>query len=324
MTVKALYANCLMAEQQRDHQRGAALVEQAHALADHVPDPVARAIVDHADGVFGIFNGDLVRACTGFERALTVLREAERELVIHVETLTLLGLTYELLDDDPRRAVDCYEEALSITDRHGESVYRAYVLWVMAVAQWRQGERRRATELLAEGLRLSRLVDDPVNCANSLEALAWIAGGSDPKRAGILMGAAEAIGHAVGSSSVFVPDLLVHHDECERVVRGALTKNDYEQALQQGRNMDLDSAVSYALGERLQKDSGPSGSVKLTKRERQVAELIAEGLTNKAIAARLVISQRTAQGHVEHILTKLGFNSRAQVAAWVVEERQST
>jgi len=62
----------------------------------------------------------------------------------------------------------------------------------------------------------------------------------------------------------------------------------------------------------------------LTKREKQVAELIAEGLTNKAIAARLVISQRTAQGHVEHILSKLGFTSRAQVAAWVVEERQSS
>ncbi|RYY42051.1 MAG: hypothetical protein EON53_16815, partial [Actinomycetales bacterium] len=42
------------------------------------------------------------------------------------------------------------------------------------------------------------------------------------------------------------------------------------------------------------------------------------------IAARLVISQRTAQGHVEHILSKLGFTSRAQVAAWVVEERQSS
>ncbi|MFC9358531.1 protein kinase [Rhodococcus sp. NPDC057014] len=323
-TAKALYADCLMAEQQRDHQRGAALVEQAHALAARVPDPVVHAVVDHVDGVFGIFNGDLVRACSGFEGAVSVLREAGRELVIHVEALTLLGLTYELLDDDPRRAVDCYEEALAITDRHGESVYRAYVLWVMAVAQWRQGERRRATELLEEGLRLSRLVDDPVGCANSLEALAWVAGGSDPERAGILMGAAEAIGHAVGSSSVFVPDLAVHHDECEQVVRGALTEKDYEQAQQQGRNMDLDSAVAYAVGERLQKDSGPSGSVKLTKRERQVAELIAEGMTNKAIAARLVISVRTAQGHVEHILTKLGFNSRAQVAAWVVEERQST
>ncbi|WAM19677.1 helix-turn-helix transcriptional regulator (plasmid) [Rhodococcus sp. JS3073] len=53
--------------------------------------------------------------------------------------------------------------------------------------------------------------------------------------------------------------------------------------------------------------------------QRQVAALIADGLTNQAIAARLVISPRTAQGHVEHILAKLGFNSRTQVAAWVVD-----
>jgi len=58
---------------------------------------------------------------------------------------------------------------------------------------------------------------------------------------------------------------------------------------------------------------------RLTKRERQVAALIAEGLTNQAIADRLVISPRTAQGHVEHILAKLGFIFRTQVAAWVVE-----
>jgi non-specific serine/threonine protein kinase len=60
----------------------------------------------------------------------------------------------------------------------------------------------------------------------------------------------------------------------------------------------------------------------LTKRERQVADLVAQGLTNKAIATQLVISQRTAQGHVEHILTKLGFTSRAQIAAWVAEHAQ--
>ncbi|BAH51914.1 protein kinase domain-containing protein [Rhodococcus opacus] len=323
VTFKALYADCLVAEQQRDHQRGVALVEQARALADRVPDPLVHAILDHADGVCGIFSGDLARASSGFERALPVLREAQREMVIHVETLTLLGLTYELLDADPRRAVECYEEALAITERHGESVYRAYALWVMAVAQWRQGERRRATELLEEGLRLSRLVDDPVGCANCLEALAWIAGGTHPKRAAMLMGASEAIGHAVGSPAVFVPDLLVHHDECERVVRRMLTEKDYQDARQQGRKMDLDAAVSYALGERPQKVTAPSGSVKLTKREQQVAELIAEGLTNKAIAARLVIAQRTAQGHVERILAKLGFTSRAQVASWVVEERRS-
>jgi len=55
----------------------------------------------------------------------------------------------------------------------------------------------------------------------------------------------------------------------------------------------------------------------LTPRELQVARLIAGGRSNKEIAAGLVISQRTAENHVEHILTKPSFTSRAQVAAWV-------
>jgi DNA-binding CsgD family transcriptional regulator len=55
----------------------------------------------------------------------------------------------------------------------------------------------------------------------------------------------------------------------------------------------------------------------LTPRELQVARLIAGGRSNKQIAAQLVISPRTAEGHVERILAKLGFTSRAQAAAWV-------
>nr|WP_211268783.1 helix-turn-helix transcriptional regulator [Actinoplanes subtropicus] len=54
----------------------------------------------------------------------------------------------------------------------------------------------------------------------------------------------------------------------------------------------------------------------MTRRECEVADLIAQGLSNKDIATRLVISQRTAESHVEHILTKLGVTNRAQVAAW--------
>ncbi|MCE7001957.1 helix-turn-helix transcriptional regulator [Kibdelosporangium philippinense] len=58
----------------------------------------------------------------------------------------------------------------------------------------------------------------------------------------------------------------------------------------------------------------------LTRRERQVAELVAEGLSNKDIAARLVIAQRTAEGHVDRILTKLGFSTRTQLAVWINEQ----
>jgi DNA-binding NarL/FixJ family response regulator len=55
----------------------------------------------------------------------------------------------------------------------------------------------------------------------------------------------------------------------------------------------------------------------LTPREREVAELVAQGLTNREIAARLYLSARTAQSHVQHILTKLGLPNRGQIAVWI-------
>jgi non-specific serine/threonine protein kinase len=61
----------------------------------------------------------------------------------------------------------------------------------------------------------------------------------------------------------------------------------------------------------------------LTKREREVAALIAQGLSNREIAARLVVAQRTAEGHVENILSKLGFTSRTQVAGWLAAQNHT-
>ena len=88
--------------------------------------------------------------------------------------------------------------------------------------------------------------------------------------------------------------------------------------------MDLPSAIAYALEEkpvpvRATSPESRSGPAVLTKREHQIAELLAAGLTNEDIASKLVISKRTVDTHVEHILVKLGFNSRTQVAVWVSE-----
>jgi non-specific serine/threonine protein kinase len=59
-----------------------------------------------------------------------------------------------------------------------------------------------------------------------------------------------------------------------------------------------------------------AGTAALTRRELEVARLVADGMTDREIAGALVISQRTAESHVQHILTKLGFRSRAEIAAW--------
>nr|WP_246361230.1 helix-turn-helix transcriptional regulator [Haloechinothrix aidingensis] len=59
----------------------------------------------------------------------------------------------------------------------------------------------------------------------------------------------------------------------------------------------------------------------MTKRERQIAELVARGFTNKDIAGRLVIAKRTVDTHIEHILSKFGFHSRNQIIAWMTEQQ---
>ena len=65
--------------------------------------------------------------------------------------------------------------------------------------------------------------------------------------------------------------------------------------------------------------AGLKGSDRLTRREREVAHLVAEGRSNREIAEALVISEGTVEVHVKHILSKLGFRSRSQVATWVKE-----
>jgi non-specific serine/threonine protein kinase len=220
------------------------------------------------------------------------------------------------------RAIECLDQVLAITEAQGESVYRSIALWAMAFALWQQGDRTRATQLLNQALRLSRQVNNPRAVTTCLEVLAWIAGEErNGRRAAILMGASRELGKSVGTSPVILRHMLANHDECEQTARRVLGERAFKDSSQEGRDLGWDAAIAYGLDEQPPQIPTPvDGTVaKLTKRERQVADLVAKGLTNRQIAARLVISPRTAQGHVEHVLTKLGFTSRAQIAAWVVE-----
>jgi DNA-binding NarL/FixJ family response regulator len=91
--------------------------------------------------------------------------------------------------------------------------------------------------------------------------------------------------------------------------------------------MGLDEAIEYARALKVTPPAGKDAvsspvtraETVLTPREQEVAALIAGGLTNREIASRLVIAERTAEGHVQSILNKLGVGSRAQIAVWAVE-----
>lgn len=317
----ALYSSSVLAEVQGDMDAGADLAEEGRGLAARITDPRTHAFIAHSDGILAVFNGDIPRACARLERALELFGPGDDAPQIGI--LHMLGIAYEQ-GGDIRKAIECYERVLAVTEARGESVYRSYVLWSMAVLMWRQGDRSRTIQLLEHSLQLCRQVKDRLMAPTCFEALAWIAASeNDPRRAVILMAAGEELVREVGSVTIMFPALFVHHEESDRACHQALGQREFDAAHRKGRSLGFDAAIAYALREELPEAPPGHASTTPTRREQEVAELVAEGMTNKEIADRLVISPRTAQGHVEHLLTKLGFTSRAQIAAWVVEQTQN-
>ena len=102
------------------------------------------------------------------------------------------------------------------------------------------------------------------------------------------------------------------------MARAALPGAEYRAAFAQGSAMGPAEAVAFALGEqgRPRLDGRRAGPGQLTRREGEVAALVARGQSNGQIAASLVISVRTVETHVQHIMDKLGYSTRAQIAAW--------
>lgn len=152
-----------------------------------------------------------------------------------------------------------------------------------------------------------------------MESMAWVADRQgDHTRAATLFGAAAPLWTDMGTApevAVSMPH-LVHRNNS----RKALGDAAFEQAHAMGRAMTAAERRQYALGGEPLEPSEPDNP--LTQREAEIAELVAEGMTNADIAAKLVIARRTADTHVGNILTKLGFSSRAQIAAWAVRRRR--
>jgi DNA-binding NarL/FixJ family response regulator len=99
-----------------------------------------------------------------------------------------------------------------------------------------------------------------------------------------------------------------------------LGASSFEGEFNAGKQLSREAALRLALGESEAMGTQPADGFvvgPLAKREVEVGRLVAEGLSNKQIGARLFISERTVATHVSNIMNKLGFNSRAQIAAWM-------
>jgi DNA-binding CsgD family transcriptional regulator len=177
------------------------------------------------------------------------------------------------------------------------------------------GDPGKAKPLLTEALRIAQQIDDRVAQFYLLDAMGYHARlCGQAGLAAQLFGAAEDAQTGAGARKM--PFLAVAVAEAKEGAIAALGETGYQAEAEAGRRLGREAAVGLALGQD-RRDGSTPGTGLLARREADVARLVADGLTNRQIGARLFISERTVDSHVRRILNKLGFSSRAQIAAWV-------
>ncbi|GAA0521783.1 LuxR family transcriptional regulator [Saccharopolyspora subtropica] len=301
-----------------------ALAEAANLVAA-VGSDEQKGYLAHVSGMAAMVEADLDRAVGLFGAAREQFRTAG---ILRGELFALVmhGLAVGH-NGDLARGRELLDACVAMSVGIGDLFWRSHALWARASIDVRAGESEAAERACKQALRLEQVLEDRSAMAFTLEVLAWVtADQEEHSRAATLFGIAGGMWRAIGGSPELYATLTdLHHEHLHRS-REALGDSGFEQAFKHGLELATAEAIDFALETAPASVAQPRGDGEvpvLTRRELEIAELVAEGLTNRDIATRLVISPRTAEGHVEKILTKLGFHSRAQIAAWMTSHRES-
>jgi predicted ATPase/DNA-binding CsgD family transcriptional regulator len=313
LRVRALNLAGHLAYTQGDPHRVSALCEEARALAKaagydsgyaravHYLGHAAEGTGDHRRGA------ELLRQSVDIHRVAGSRLELARALHCLANALRFQG--------DFGKAPPLFEEALAIFQACADKRAIATTLHNLGYLALSQGDETRARTLFRGGLVLARELGDR-RVLNCLAGLAAASAAARPRWAAPLFG---AVGALMAAAAVQLePANRPIYDQQVAAIRRQLGERVFNASRVKGTPMTLEQAITYALADETAASSD-SRARRLTAREREVASLIAQGLTNREIASRLIIAERTADAHVEHILNRLGFSSRAQIAAFAVE-----
>ena len=312
-TATALLASANLATFDGDQDSAEALVERATHVRDLLDDPEVQGYRTFVEGTIELHAGRFTSAWEKFDKSVRAVPGAP-----YVVQGLYLAAIAAVLDEQQDRALAYCDELLVMhtTATPGD---QAYLFWVVAFAAWSSGDLERASSAHQNAATLMGQYDDLFGlrwCLNTGPLL--LAGLGHHAEAALLLGASQTHGMP------FLAALDPVRARCAADLERVLGEERARALTAQGRALSLDEAmeligVDRGLEEREQSTAHPL--VVLSARERQVAELVAQGRSNKEIAAELVVSLRTAEGHVQRILTKLEFVSRAQIASWVTQQR---
>ena len=285
------------------------LLEESLAWSRKVGDTLRTAFV--LNRLAGVAGANLDReAAEGLLReSLALYREAGDSKSMAM-CLGMLG-DLALRQGDHERAVSRVEEAMVRIQDAGFSM-DAFYPSVLALAVMLRGDLDRAKDLIAEALVLGWRSGNRLHTIQAVETAAILATvRRDPATAARLWGAAEAEREILGAPPDAEDQAL--YEQHVAGGRSGLGTMAWTAAWDEGRAMTLDEAINHVLSA----EGAPDPPAFLTRREREVATLVARCLSNARIASELYISERTAENHVANILKKLNLTPANRLAhAW--------
>lgn len=238
-----------------------------------------------------------------------------REMEDSYSSSTLLNVLGELarLEENYTEARTLYEESLQLKRQLGGKMGIAVALHNLAHVAQHNGDLDYSYSLFAESLGIFRELASALDIAMCVAGLGGIAAArGEARKAAILLGAVGAQLKEIGAS-VWPAD-RADYERYLTMTRGQMTERDFEQAWQAGQGMAPEEAYMYVqdMGAEGRAPAAPPRPTlgELTAREIEVIELLAQGLSNAEIAARLVLSRRTIHAHLQSIYSKLGVNTR--------------
>jgi predicted ATPase/DNA-binding CsgD family transcriptional regulator len=346
---RSLYQLGHVARHTGDPAFGRSLFEESLVLFKESGDKFNIALALIGLGQMAERQRDYQSAQRFFEQALSIFKELGDKWGIS-GALYCLGCVHIGLRDYTS-AMSALEENLALTEELGTSGDGAETLEKLGKAAYFQGDYESAHLLYKRSLSLSQELWDKMGITRCLIDLAGVlaVATSVKERQAKGKGAADKAMHPaptvsaarlLGTAQVLLGTVGFQVDPEDQelfngyiaAARTQLSEQTFGMAWAEGRAMTIDQAIAYAqavpapsqsdASEHLPSPHRATGSEfsGLTRREREVATLVSQGKSNRQIAAELVVSERTVEGHVNNILSKLGFRSRAQVAAWAVEK----
>jgi DNA-binding NarL/FixJ family response regulator len=318
----------IVALSQGDAARAGTAFAEALGLALALGDEWKRAWALTFQGTLAIAENDLPTACARFEESLVIRRRLGDAFGIAWSGYGLASVAR--LRGDGAAARPLYEECLATFRALGERPNVASVLHSLGEVAIMQGDFAAARKRFAESLALYQEMGSTRGMGIALSGFAALAAAERrAERAVRLAGAATAL-HAAGGGAI---ELIKHGvaDDWLDEARRALGETAFAAAWTAGRALTPAAAIAEALADlsrpvgsdvppqpapaRGGRAARPGG---LTAREVEVARLVADGKTNREIAAALVLSERTVAKHLDHIFAKLDVSSRTAVAAFAL------